>query len=284
MSDLPAPVEHIDAALEATGSDIAGVKALEELAGAAKRFSEHDHDKKLAIVAKWKVARHGGKVLAESKATGQRRGDGQRGKSGSATDPLLPTLDALGISKRRADRWRKAWAMSEAEFDSRLGAIMEDDEDADLGALGSLAHLSAEKDDWATPQDFFDQLDAEFRFDLDVCAKPHNAKTPRYFTKDQDALTQEWAGTCWMNPPYSRIEDFLAKARASAEQNGATVVCLVPSRTDVGWFWDIARAGEVRFIKGRLSFVDDQGKTGPAPFPSCLVIFGRPPRLAWHEH
>lgn len=64
--------------------------------------------------------------------------------------------------------------------------------------------LSSNTDLWETPQDFFDKLNEEFHFDLDVCALPENAKCERYFTPEQDGLSQEWRGTCWMNPPYGR--------------------------------------------------------------------------------
>jgi phage N-6-adenine-methyltransferase len=146
----------------------------------------------------------------------------------------------------------------------------------------STAHLSSEKDEWATPQELFEALNAEFGFTLDVCATAANAKCEQFFDVTDDALEQEWAGVCWMNPPYSEIDQWMRKAYESA-QNGATVVCLVPSRTDVAWTWEYARHGEVRFLLGRLHFIDDQGNTGPAPFPSAVVVFPREPTVVWWE-
>lgn len=64
--------------------------------------------------------------------------------------------------------------------------------------------FSSATDLWATPQDFFDELDAEFHFDLDVCALPENAKCATYYTPEQDGLKQPWTGTVWCNPPYGR--------------------------------------------------------------------------------
>jgi len=68
-------------------------------------------------------------------------------------------------------------------------------------------------DEWATPQDFFDALNDEFHFTLDVCATPENAKCDRYFTREQDGLSQDWSGeTVWCNPPYGRkIADWIRK-------------------------------------------------------------------------
>jgi site-specific DNA-methyltransferase (adenine-specific) len=50
-------------------------------------------------------------------------------------------------------------------------------------------HFRSERDNWETPQEFFDGLDSEFRFTLDVCAEPHNAKCLHYFTREIDGLT-----------------------------------------------------------------------------------------------
>lgn len=137
-------------------------------------------------------------------------------------------------------------------------------------------HFSSATDDWATPKDFFDKLNAEFNFTLDVCASDGNAKCSRYFTIKDDGLSQPWEGTCWMNPPYGRgIGDWMQKAYESARQ-GATVVCLVPARTDTRWWQDFAAKGEVYFVPGRLKFGNAKAS---APFPCALVTFR--PQVAW---
>lgn len=133
--------------------------------------------------------------------------------------------------------------------------------------------LSFKTVEYETPQDFFDPLDGEFSFDLDVCATAENAKCSRFFTKEQDGLAQTWTGSCWMNPPYGRqIGKWLKKAYESA-QAGATVVCLIPSRTETRYWHDYCMKGEIRFVRGRLKF---GGLKINAPFPSAVVIF-RPP-------
>lgn len=146
---------------------------------------------------------------------------------------------------------------------------------------GNMAvHYSSATDEWSTPQDLFDAVDAEFRFDLDVCASSSSAKCERYFAEEHDGLAQEWEGVCWMNPPYgTEIVRWVEKAWESG-QKGATVVCLVPARVDTGWWWDYCRFGEIRFIRGRLKFGDSDTS---APFPSALVIFDRPARVVWWE-
>jgi len=131
-------------------------------------------------------------------------------------------------------------------------------------------HFSSASDNWATPQSFFDELDKEFHFTLDSCASKSNAKCKDYFTQEQDGLAQEWSGVVWCNPPYGReIGKWLKKAVESWNQ-GATVVLLVPARTDTAWWHDYAAKGEIRFIRGRLKFGDAKNS---APFPSAVIVF-----------
>lgn len=134
----------------------------------------------------------------------------------------------------------------------------------------SSVHFSSKTDDWYTPQDFYDEWDEKFNFTLDVCASKENAKCGKFFTKEQDGLSQKWGGVCWMNPPYGReIGKWMEKAYQSS-LDGATVVCLVPSRTDTRWWHDYAMKGDITFIKGRLRF---GGAKNSAPFPSAVVVF-----------
>lgn len=133
--------------------------------------------------------------------------------------------------------------------------------------------FSSATDDWATPPHVFAALDAEFGFDLDVCASAQNAKCTRFYTAADDGLAQAWTGTCWMNPPYGRGIGAWMKKAADAADKGATVVCLVPARTCTIWWHEqvMARAKEVRLVRGRLRF---GAGDAPAPFPSAVVVYG----------
>lgn len=135
--------------------------------------------------------------------------------------------------------------------------------------------FSSARDDWETPQDVFDRLDAEFHFTLDPCADDYNHKCKKYYTKEQDGLIQPWKGeTVFCNPPYGReLKYWVSKAFSEANNRGTTVVMLIPSRTDTLWFHNYIYQKpmvEVRFIKGRLKF---GGSKNSAPFPSMIVIF-----------
>lgn len=139
--------------------------------------------------------------------------------------------------------------------------------------MNSAVFYSSKTDMWATPQDFFDALDAEFHFTLDACAVKENAKCAAYYTPEQNGLDQPWTGRVWCNPPYGRnVGQWVKKAHDTASGGGGFVVMLLPARTDTRWFHDyIYGKTEVRFIKGRLKF---GGCQNAAPFPSMVVIFG----------
>lgn len=135
--------------------------------------------------------------------------------------------------------------------------------------------FSSKTDQWATPQDFFDKLNEEFDFTLDVCALPENAKCKQFFTPEIDGLSQPWNGRVWCNPPYGReIGQWVRRAFLAIASGGAeVVVMLLPARTDTRWFHEyIYGKAEIRFLKGRLKF---GGSKNAAPFPSMVVIFRR---------
>ena len=134
----------------------------------------------------------------------------------------------------------------------------------------------SQTDDWATPQALFDQLDEIHNFTLDVAASSSNHKTAKWFGLDhdnpalRDGLAMSWAGeSVWCNPPYGRvIKEWVKKAHQESQH--ASIVMLLPARTDTQWFHDYAIRHKVTFIKGRLKFGNGQVA---APFPSILVEF-----------
>lgn len=75
-----------------------------------------------------------------------------------------------------------------------------------------------------------------------------------------------------MNPPYGRqIGRWVRKAYEEWRNNGTTVVCLLPARTDTRWWRDyVMQATEIIFIVGRLKFGNSNNS---APFPSVIVVF-----------
>lgn len=136
------------------------------------------------------------------------------------------------------------------------------------------AMTSSNSNEWETPQDFFDKLNVEFRFTLDAAATPENAKCERFYTQQDDALKRPWRGIVWCNPPYGRVIGRFVRKGWEEAQRGATVVMLIPARTDTRyWHNYVMKAAEVRLVRGRLHFPHPGRKPGIAPFPSAVVVF-----------
>ena len=163
------------------------------------------------------------------------------------------------------------------------------------------ALFSSARADWETPQKLFDALNKEFNFDLDAAASEANTKCKHFFTVVDNALEQNWyrpdegIRTIFVNPPYGRgiTGKWVAKCAAEAKK-GATVVALLPARTDTKFFhtWIYGPYCEsshlpaeckpvfIRFLKGRLVFEidgepirDKKGRPQSAPFPSMVIVW-----------
>jgi len=135
--------------------------------------------------------------------------------------------------------------------------------------------FSSKNNNWGTPLSFFEMLNSEFHFTIDIASSIENALCRRFYTEHDNALIQSWEGEiAWMNPPYGRIllPEFVKKASEETQKKETIVVGLIPARTDTlywhNYIFDVAK--EIRFLKGRLQFVDaEQG----APFPSAIIVW-----------
>lgn len=125
--------------------------------------------------------------------------------------------------------------------------------------------MSKKTDNWQTPKDLYDKLNKEFNFDFDPC--PLN---PTF-----DGLSIDWKKRNFVNPPYSKVKEFLVKALIELNKGNAEVcVFLTFANTDTVWFHDyIYNKAEIRFIKGRLKFLDEFGNIqNSAMRPSMIAI------------
>lgn len=142
---------------------------------------------------------------------------------------------------------------------------------------GGAAHSSKDMT-WATPRAMFDKLDEMFGpFSIDVAASSENALCADYFTEESDALSRDWEGRVWCNPPYGRTLHNWMRHAYEQRNNCEIIVVLVPARTDTSYWrdWVFDHADEVLFVNGRLAFGDG---SKPAPFGSAVVIY-RPDRV-----
>jgi len=149
-------------------------------------------------------------------------------------------------------------------------------------------HFSSRTDEWETPVELFQELNAKYNFALDVCATRENTKCNCFLDKKLDGLKCEWWAAdwpwmanghsyIWMNPPYGRtIGKWVKKAYEQSQKHPISIVCLLPARTDTKWWHDYCIKGHIIFLKGRLKFTNPgMEKKNSAPFPSAIVVFGK---------
>jgi site-specific DNA-methyltransferase (adenine-specific) len=123
-------------------------------------------------------------------------------------------------------------------------------------------------DKWMTPPALYNTLNEEFHFNHDPCPI-------EWEEGDTDGLTSDWGTSTFCNPPYSQMSKWIKKG-ADESKRGKTVVMLMNAITDTIAFHEhIYNKAEVRFVKGRLSFINplQPDKKQPSPKASMIVIF-----------
>lgn len=110
------------------------------------------------------------------------------------------------------------------------------------------------RQDWRTPKWLFDRLNDDYGpFTLDVAASHDNALCAKYFTKEDDALTKVWPSTWFCNPPFAKIEPWVAHAK----KQPASGVMLVPANiVHTTWFWQVWNESfEIVIVRPRVAFI-----------------------------
>ena len=106
----------------------------------------------------------------------------------------------------------------------------------------------SKSDEHITPEKVYLWIQHHWGFQKDDMFDP----CPVGFMKD--GLSFTWPELNYVNPPYTLLKEFVAKAMVEAFRGKRTIM-LLPSKTDQGWFHDlIAGEYELHWIKGRLKF------------------------------
>jgi hypothetical protein len=113
------------------------------------------------------------------------------------------------------------------------------------------------------------------RPDLDPASNPDsqvNAREDYQVERGEDGLARPWSGRVFLNPPYSKPEPWLRRARQHLAIRAATTIALIKCDPSTTW-WNkhVWTATQVGFIRTRVRFL---GGESSANFPVALVNYG----------
>lgn len=133
---------------------------------------------------------------------------------------------------------------------------------------------------WETPPEIFDVLNKRFNFTLDAACSKANCLCPNgIYVEHYDSLQEDWygftGGPIWLNPPYARgVTGLWVKKAYDEWKKGATIVCLLPARTDTKYHHDyIEGSAEIHLLKGRVQFLYEKEWYDVGKFPSMVVVY-----------
>lgn len=135
--------------------------------------------------------------------------------------------------------------------------------------------------EWYTPQEFIDSARSCMGgIDLDPASSEianQTVQAKAFYTKEDNGLTQDWSGRVWMNPPYAQplISEFAKAVSEKYAKGEVSEACvLVNNATETGWFSTmLCEASAVCFPKGRVKFLDQEGRPSGAPLQGQAILY-----------
>lgn len=141
--------------------------------------------------------------------------------------------------------------------------------------------------EWYTPAHILEAArNALGGFDLDPASSEKANETVqagRYYTADDDGLSQPWSGRVWLNPPYAQpaIADFATAAvEAHAAGNIEAACVLTNNATETAWLQRLfGAASAVCFLRGRVKYLNSEGEPENTPLQGqCVTYLGPDPQ------
>jgi site-specific DNA-methyltransferase (adenine-specific) len=136
--------------------------------------------------------------------------------------------------------------------------------------------------EWWTPRKILDCVDTFYggQIPLDPATHPSNpTKAKKFFTKDNDGLSQKWDEPVFVNPPYGKgIRDW-CEAIWRHSLIGLPIIALLPcgARFSTRYWQNFIlseRLHAICFVRSRVKFLREDGTPRPQnPYDSAIYAY-----------
>lgn len=147
-----------------------------------------------------------------------------------------------------------------------------------IGAASTDVQLSSVSDDWYTPEWLIDLArDTLGAIDLDPASSEKANLTVgarKYFTIDDEGLARSWAGRVFLNPPFSRMAEFMKKAAYEYEDGAVDALVLIGSTGCISAGYTKSVEPYAMWVPyGRPNFTHASGKSNSSPSRGTIVWY-----------
>jgi len=233
-----------------------------------------------------------GGVLRDTDRTKGTVLDGKENGSYRVSSETTPdkTLNDMGLSRDQSSQWQKLAGVPIEDVEAKLRDILSEDNWKRPLAKQFYSNLRGTEgtgdNEWYTPAVYIEAArEVLGEIDLDPASSEYaneTVKATNYFTKEDNGLDQKWLGRVWMNPPYAQplIKYFIEKVVEEYMSGGVDeAIVLTHNYTDTGWFHHAqTKASAICFTRGRISFIDKNGKKASPTQGQAFFYYGHNPK------